>query len=371
MRRLFLTVLALLLAFPCLALPAGAVEPDELLEEQARRFGVDRLEEAMPREAAEVMPDISPTDPGSFSDSVLDILSSALPETEPALLAALRTAASMLAVVLLCSLVTQMEARLSRRAVLLAGTLALTLLSVGSVRSMVGLGRETLESLQSFTALLIPALAAATTASGAPSSASALYAAAIFVSDLLMALVNRLLIPLLYAFLALAAANAALGDQTLSQLRRLIKRLLTNGLKLVVFLFTAFLTLTGVVAGSSDGMALKAAKLALESMVPVVGGMISDASETVLVSAQAIRSAAGAFGMVAVLAILLAPLLRMGIGYLTLRLTAALGAAVGEKPLIDLIEGVADAMGLLTGMTGACGFMLLVSCVCFLKAAAV
>ncbi len=369
MRRFFLTALAFFLALPFLTFRIGAVEPDELLEEQARRFGVDRLEEGVPEDA--LMPDISPTAPGSFSDSVLDILGSALPKTEPALLAALRTAASMLAVVLLCSLVTQLESNLSRRAVLLAGTLALTILSVGSVRSMVGLGRETLEELQSFTALLIPALAAATTAGGAPASASVLYAAAIFVSDLLMTLVNRLLLPLLYAFLALAAADAALGGQTLSRLQKLIRQLLTNGLKLVVFLFTAFLTLTGVVAGSSDGVALKAAKLALGSMVPVVGSMISDASETVLLGAQTLRSAAGVFGMVAVLAILAVPLLRMGIGHLTLRLTAALGAAIGEKPLIGLLESVADAMGILTGMTGACGFMLLVSCVCFLKAAVV
>ena len=356
MRRWWILLLALWLLAPA----AGAVDVEAA---QAEQLGVDSLEEALTGEAAELMPDVSPSNPGSLGDGLSGIVSRALPRIAPLVQAGLRTAVSLMAVVILCSMVTQMETRFSKNAVLLAGTLAITLLSVGNLRTMVGLGRDTLQELQAFTVL-----ASATAASGGVTTATVLQVSTVFLSNVLMSLMNRLLIPILYAFIALSAANAVLGNQTLTRLRDLGKWILTNGLKLVVFLFTGYLGVSGVIAGAGDAAAVKAAKLAVSSVVPVVGGMISDASETVLAAAGVLRSAAGVFGMLAVVAICLLPLLRLAIQNVLLRLTAALCSTVGEKPLVDLLESVSDAMGFLMGMTGACGFMLLISCVCAVKA---
>lgn len=76
--------------------------------------------------------------------------------------------------------------------------------------------------------------------------------------------------------------------------------------------FTAYLSLSRVLTGSADAMAVKAAQAAFSGMVPVVGSILSDASESLLASAGLIRSAAGAFGMLAVLAMALAPVCAAG-----------------------------------------------------------
>jgi stage III sporulation protein AE len=46
--------------------------------------------------------------------------------------------------------------------------------------------------------------------------------------------------------------------------------------------FVGYLTVSGVIAGSADAVAIKAAKSRRLRMVPVVGGILSDAAETVL-----------------------------------------------------------------------------------------
>ncbi len=366
MMRAYWEGAAVLLSLLLLLLPARAVDVPKA---QAEQFGLDGLE--LPEEAEEIMPDISPTEAADLPGSFWALLSGALPRVSEELRAPVRAAVSMMAVVLLCSMATGLENDRARQAVLLAGTLAVALLGVGDLRSMVAMGRETLEDLRSFSMLLLPALSAATVASGGVTAGTAVYAAAIFVSDLLMTLIDRLLIPLLYAFLALSAANAALGEKTLGKLRDFLKKLLTSGLKLTVFLFTGYVGLSGIVSGASDAAAVRAAKLALSSTVPVVGGMISDASETVLVSARMLKNAAGAFGLLAVLAICLLPLIRLGVQHLVLKVTAALCGTVAEKQLTGMIDGVADALGFLTAMTAAAGFMVLISCVAFLKAVSV
>jgi stage III sporulation protein AE len=113
---------------------------------------------------------------------------------------------------------------------------------------------------------------------------------------------------------------------------------------------------------------VKAAKLAISTTVPVVGSMIADASETLLVSAGLLRSGAGIFGLLGVLAVSVTPVVSTGTQYLLLKTTAAVSALVGEKELSSLISGMAGALGLLTALTGACAVLLMVGCVCFMKA---
>ena len=119
--------------------------------------------------------------------------------------------------------------------------------------------------------------------------------------------------------------------------------------------------------GTTDAAALKATKVTISSVVPVVGGILSDASEAVLVSAGLMKNAAGIYGILAVLAVFLSPFLKIGVHYLILKLTAAVCGIFGEKGLTELIGDFSTAMGLLLAMTGSECLLLLISTVCFLK----
>ena len=108
-------------------------------------------------------------------------------------------------------------------------------------------------------------------------------------------------------------------------------------------------------------------KMAISGAVPVVGGMLSNATETVLAGAAAVRSTAGVLGLLAILAITAAPFLKLGFQYLLLKLTAALCSVVGSENHTALTESFAQAMGLLLATTGTCCLIQLISTVCFMK----
>ncbi|MBE6974610.1 MAG: hypothetical protein E7436_03870 [Ruminococcaceae bacterium] len=105
----------------------------------------------------------------------------------------------------------------------------------------------------------------------------------------------------------------------------------------------------------------------MSGAVPVVGGILSDASEAVLVGAGVMKNAVGIYGTVALIALWIAPFLRIGIQYLLLKLTAALCAVVDSKAINDLVTSFSGAMGLLLAMTGSVCVLLLISMVCFMK----
>ena len=131
--------------------------------------------------------------------------------------------------------------------------------------------------------------------------------------------------------------------------------------------FSAYMGITGVLSGSVDAAALKATKLAIGGMVPVVGGMLSDASETVLVSAGLVKNAAGVYGLLAVLAVWIGPFFHMGAQYLVWKGATALCGLFAPKHLTGVVSDFSTAMGLLLAMLGTVCLFWLVSTVCFLK----
>ena len=73
-------------------------------------------------------------------------------------------------------------------------------------------------------------------------------------------------------------------------------------------------------------------------------------------------------GLNAVLAMALAPFVRLGAFYLALRLAGAIGADAVSKAHAGLISNLASAMGYMLAIAASTLWMSLVSSACFLKA---
>ena len=120
-------------------------------------------------------------------------------------------------------------------------------------------------------------------------------------------------------------------------------------------------------SGTTDAAVLKATKITISSVVPVVGGVLSEASEAVLVSASLMKNAAGLYGIFAVLALFVYPFLKITCHYFLLKLTEAACCILGNDSLTQIAGAFSTAMGLLLGITAAACVMVLVSTVCFMK----
>ena len=101
--------------------------------------------------------------------------------------------------------------------------------------------------------------------------------------------------------------------------------------------------------------------VAISGVVPVVGGIISEAAETVLAGAGVLKNTIGLAGTLAILAACAYPFLQLGVQYLLYKLTAFLSCTMGPPELCRLIGGLGGAFGLVLGMTGACALLLLVA----------
>lgn len=317
---------------------------------------------AVPDSGAEFMPE----DTASFADAILDLFTKAIESLRPDIREASNLCLGLCGIVLLVSL-TQAFPGMTGKVTDLVGVVAIGSLLLQRTNALVHLGVETVDEISSYGKLLLPVMTAALAAQGGITGSAALYSGTVLFDGVLGHLIARFITPMIYLFLALAAANSAVGEDVLKKFRDFIKWLMTWCLKIVLYTFTGYIGITGVVSGTTDAAALKAAKLTISGVVPVVGGILSDASEAVLVSAGIVKNTAGIYGLLAILSICIGPFLRIGSHYLMLKITGALCGIYGSKTVSDFIGDFSTAMGLLLGMTGSVCLLLLISIVCFLR----
>ena len=323
------------------------------------------LTDALP-EAAEDMLEIGDlSGPEGFSQGLAGIAERVSEEVKAVLRQRVRGAASILLVAVACGAVDGFARGTGegKAAAFLpmAGALAVTLLTAGSLEDLIGLGAETIRELNVFSKALLPTLAAATAASGAVTTATFQQVTTVFLADLLMELIDGLLIPMVYLYIGALAAGACLPENRLGAIAEALKKIVTWILTTSLLLFTVYLSTVRIIAGAADGASVKVAKAAISGAVPVVGGIIAEAAETVLAGAGMLKNTIGVFGMLAILAACAYPFLQLGVQYLLYKLSAFLAAAVGAPELCKLIDGLGGAFGLVLGMTGSCALLLLVS----------
>ena len=332
-----------------LALPASAMEIEA---------------PSIPEYAQEQMPD----ETESFAQGFRELLQKALMTLRPDLKEACSVSLSIIAAVMLVSFLKSFSDNV-KTTLVLAGTTVIAAALLLNTNAMIRLGADTVQQLSDYGKMFYPVMATALAAQGGVTSSAALYTGTAVFDTILSSVISRILMPMVYVFLALSTAHNALGEDTLKKMRDLAKNTVSWCLKTLLTVFTTYMSITGVVSGTTDAAALKATRVTISSVVPVVGGILSDASEAVLVSADVMKNAAGVYGILAILALFVEPFLRIGIHYLILKATAAVCSVLGTSETTGIIEDFSSAMGMLLGMTGSVCLMLLISTVCFMKGA--
>lgn len=316
----------------------------------------------VPEAAEEYMP----YDTESFGEGLWYIAKKAIAQLQPSITGAAGICLSVIAAVLLTSLLKTFDGN-GKIVVDMVSTIAVGILLLQPSNLLIGLGIETVEQLSEYGKLLLPTMATALAAQGGTTASAGLYMGTTLFNTILTTLIAKAVIPMLYIYIVFCIANNAVANDMLKNICKLLKWLVTWSLKIVLYVFTGYITVTGVVSGSADAAAVKATKIAISGAVPVIGSILSDASETILVSAGIMKSAAGVAGLLAILAIWISPFFRIGVQYIILKFTCAICGLFGNKASVSLIKDFSTVMGFLLAMIGSICLLHLISTVCFMK----
>ena len=220
-------------------------------------------------------------------------------------------------------------------------------LGVKGYLSALSVARDAVESMIFFTRYAGVGMAYLAAASGAPVSGPAMLGVLSAGLSLIGDLLYRVILPLSAVGVGLGVLHYAFLSVPLEGAMKLANSAVKWILGLFSTLFTALLGITGMAAGSLDGMGGKTVKFMISSLVPVVGAALAEAADTVAGAGTVTKNAVGALGLLFLIGIALLPVLRLASAALLFRLTAAASEMLMQKRCAGMFSVISGGVTLL------------------------
>jgi len=246
------------------------------------------------------------------------------------------------------------------RFVEVVSAVAISAAAAGNVNTFIGMAERAISSVNDFSKVLFPTLAASVAAAGSPTGAVVRHSASVFFSSICVSVINSVLIPLIYTYLAASTANAAIDNAPTGKICSFLEWLISGALKVMLTVFLAYISISGFIASTADMAGVKTIS-AISSAVPVVGGILSNATGAVLTGAKVLKNSIGIFGLISVISICLTPCLVLGINYLTFKGASALLSPMCELKSNELVGKIGTAFGMMLAITASCALLLFIA----------
>lgn len=361
MRALCVVLLLLLLC-----VPSVGAETDTLYSQQIEAAGAEELTEQLPADVQELLEDMAfdPLVPQSYTDldmaTVTDMLWALLQRQSAGPLQVMGT---LMGVVLVCALFTGWDGlggtlRQTYHGVAVLGAGSTILVPLAALLSTV---QETVERVTVFLSSFVPVYAAVVAAGGRAVSALSYQTTLLGACQLLIWLVRMVVFPLITVSLAFGCTGSVTDGFCLDGFSATIHKSVLWMMGLFSTLFSGLLSLQQMVATAGDSLSGRVVKYSLTSFVPVVGGLLSEAYNTVVGCAGLLRSTVGGFGLLATALILLPPLLSCICWSVGLHLAESTAVLFGLAPIGRLCRTASGAVKVLIALLAVFALVMVVS----------
>lgn len=202
--------------------------------------------------------------------------------------------------------------------------------------------RETITETTRRMEQILPLLLTLLTAVGGSASSAFLHPVVVAASGSMVYLAREVILRLVMCTCAVTTVNHLSDRAHLTRMAHLLRSAVCWLLGVSFTVFLGAMSMQGVCSASIDGVAIRAAKYAVDNFVPVVGGMFSDTMDTLVGCTLIVKNALGVTAMLILVSVLAAPLVRTLAVVAVLKLSAALLEPVADA---DVVRAIGDFSG--------------------------
>lgn len=231
--------------------------------------------------------------------------------------------------------------------------------------------KDTTQSLVGYSYSLIPLLISLMMFTGNLVSAGAVQPILLLMITCIGTFISNFLLPMVLIGTALGIISKISDKVQIDKLAKTFKSSTVWILGLVLTVFTGVLSLESSLTGKVDGITTKATKAIVTNAIPVVGKILSDASETVLGSGIVLRNAVGLVGVIVIIGICAMPIIKLGVLTALYQILSAICEPIADKKIINIIEQMRDTFKVLLGMVSAISIMLIIGVTIVIKVSSV
>ncbi|HAI52594.1 MAG: stage III sporulation protein AE [Limnochordia bacterium] len=233
----------------------------------------------------------------------------------------------------------------------------LVLLGLQSFRLAAGIAQETVDTMVSFMHSLLPMLATLLVAVGGVTSAAVFHPLLWALVTTIASLVQHLLLPLILLSTAFSLVSSFSSEFAFPKLGGLLRQAVITILGVMFIVFSGFMVVRGAIAPITDGISLRTAKYLTKAFIPIAGGMFADSLEVVVGGSLLIKNAVGIFGLVMILCLMAAPLLKVLAMVFIYKLVGALLEPISDRRLLQALAVLESSLVLVMIALGTAALM--------------
>lgn len=227
--------------------------------------------------------------------------------------------------------------------------------------------KESINNVVNFINLLTPLLMTLMLTTGTIVSTTAIQPILIFIISFIGNFINLYLIPLLLISMSISIVSNFSDKVQIERISKFFKSSIIWILGIILTVFTCTLSLEGTITSTVDGLTAKTAKAAVSNFIPVVGKIMGDTVDSVIGCGNILKNAVGLIGVIIIIGIVLIPIIKILVMWVSFKLTAAVCEVVADVKIIKLLDQIADGYKILLAMLFSVSVMFIIGITLVIK----
>ena len=240
-------------------------------------------------------------------------------------------------------------------------------LVLNNFSDIINLVKDSIIDLVGFSNSLIPLMITLMLTTGSIVSAGVIKPVLLILINFIGNFVTNFILPLVIIGTTLAIVSKISNKVRIDKLAKFMKSAGVWILGIIMTLFVTILSLEGSITETVDGVTAKTTKAAVSTVIPVVGKILGDATDAVIGCAGILKNAVGFVGIIVIVGICIAPILKLTLLSLTYYIASCVCQPIADEKVVSLLDSIGDTFKILLAIIFCLAVMLIVGLTIVMK----
>ena len=373
-KRLIYIFIILFIFFPSLNVNAESLT-SKMIQEEKEKFEINDFVNEAEKYTNDFLEDTSISDMiTSAINGKIDnnqMLKKLLKIFGKEIVSSLKTIIAVLAIVLIHSLIKSISDNLETtdiaKIIYFVQYILIVSVVMNNFSNLIFSITNTIQNLVGFMNSLVPLLITLMIYTGNIITSSLLEPIILFIIEFIANILVNLVLPCITLITAVMVISNISDKIQIGKLAKFLRSSIIWFLGIVLTIFVGVVSLEGTLSSSIDGITAKTAKVAVSSMIPVVGKILGDSVDSVLGCGLVLKNALGVVGVIIILGICVTPIIKLSILSIMYSLSSAIIEPLADEKIVKLLQEFSDIFKLLLGILCSVSILLIIGITLVIK----
>ena len=224
-----------------------------------------------------------------------------------------------------------------------------------------GIGREAIKQMVVFMQLLLPSLITLLAAMGGLTSSALFQPLILGALSAISSIIKDMILPLVFISAIIGIISKISPRVQISRLASLIRQAATAIIGISLTVFIGIMSIQGITAAKVDGVTLRTAKFAVDKFIPIVGGFLSDAVDTVIGCSMLLKNAIGVVGLIALFIICIIPIIKIIALIIVYKIASVLIEPIADSRIVECLDEISKSLTLIFASVASVAIMFFIA----------